>query len=88
VVLLAAWTMAAATRVDVDQVMKDFDLSADAAARIRNGEMVESEPTESSETDTAPIWQTGWTAWRPTRAVTGSANRPTSCARPPTLRRS
>ena len=53
VVLLAAWTAAAADRVDVNQVMKDFGLSADAAARIRSGEMVESDPTASSERELA-----------------------------------
>ena len=48
VALLAAWTASAAERVNVDQVMRDFDLPSDAAARIRDGEMIESNPTESS----------------------------------------
>ena len=53
VTLLLACTAAAADRVDVDQVMHDFGISADAAARIRSGEMVESDPTESSERELA-----------------------------------
>jgi hypothetical protein len=53
VALLAASTAAAADRVDVDQVMKDFGLSADAAVRVRDGEMVESDPTESSDDELA-----------------------------------
>ena len=47
--LLAACTVGAAERVDVGQVMKDFGISAAAAARVRSGEMVEADPTESSE---------------------------------------
>jgi len=52
-VLLVACTAAAAERVDVEQVMGDFGLSADAAARIRSGDMVESDPTESSDRELA-----------------------------------
>jgi hypothetical protein len=47
--LLLACSVTAAERVRVEQVMGDFGISADAAARIRRGEMVESDPTESSE---------------------------------------
>jgi hypothetical protein len=53
VALLVACTAAAADRVDVAQVMRDFGISVDAAARIRSGEMVESEPTASSERELA-----------------------------------
>ena len=52
-VLLVACTAAAAERVDVEQVMGDFGISVDAAARVRNGEMVESELTDSSERELA-----------------------------------
>ena len=52
-VLLAACTVAAAQRVDVEQVMGDFGISVAVAARIRSGEMVESDPTESSERELA-----------------------------------
>src|SRR5512135_2333626 len=48
-----ACTAANAEGVDVDQVMGDFEISVDAAARIRSGEMVESDPTESSERELA-----------------------------------
>jgi hypothetical protein len=51
--LLAMWAVAAAGQVDVDQVMKDFGISADAAVSVRNGEMVESEPRESSDRELA-----------------------------------
>ena len=52
-VLLVAWSAAAADRVDVGQVMRDFGIPAEAAARIRSGEMVESDPKESSERELA-----------------------------------
>src|SRR5258708_7564579 len=51
--LLMACTAAAADRLDVQQVMGDFGISAAAAARVRGGEMVESDPTESSERELA-----------------------------------
>jgi hypothetical protein len=53
VAVLVACTAAAADRVDVEQVMEDFGISAAAAARVRSGEMVESDPTESSERELA-----------------------------------
>ncbi len=52
-VLLVACTAAAAEAVDVKRMMGDFGISADAAARIRSGEMVESDPKESSERELA-----------------------------------
>jgi len=52
-VLLMACTAASADRVDVTQVMGDFGVSADAAARVRNGEMVESDPGDASERELA-----------------------------------
>ena len=53
VVLLATSPLTATAQVDVDHVMKDFALPADAAARIRDGEMVESDPAESSDHELA-----------------------------------
>jgi len=44
-VLLVACTAAAADRLDVAQVMGDFGISTEAAARVRRGEMVEADPT-------------------------------------------
>lgn len=53
VVLLVAWTAAAADRRDITRAIKDFGFSTDAAARIRDGAMVESDPTESSDHELA-----------------------------------
>ena len=53
VLLLVARTAAAADRVDIGRVMRDFGLPADAAARVRSGEIVESDPAESSERELA-----------------------------------
>ncbi len=53
VALLVACAVASADRLDVTQVMDDFGISASAARRIRSGEMVESDPTESSERELA-----------------------------------
>jgi len=51
--LLVACSAAAADRVDVGQVMRDFGIPAAAAARIRSGEMVESDPAGSSDRELA-----------------------------------
>ncbi len=53
VALLVACAVAAADRWDLTQVLDDFGISAAAARRIRSGEMVESDPTESSERELA-----------------------------------
>jgi hypothetical protein len=47
--VLAARTAAAAGGFTVDQVMADLNLPADAAARLRHGDMVHSDPRESSD---------------------------------------
>ncbi len=52
-VLLMACAAAGADGLDVDQVMRNFGLSADDAARVRRGEMVESDPTQSSDRELA-----------------------------------
>jgi len=51
--LAAARTAALADPVDIDRVMSDFRLSPQAAARVRSGEIVESEPAGSSERELA-----------------------------------
>ena len=40
-------------QLDINQVMRDFAMPANAAARIRNGEMVEADPDASSERELA-----------------------------------
>ena len=52
-VVLVARTAAAAGGFTVDQVLADLNLPADAAARIRRGEMVHSDPKKSSEREMA-----------------------------------
>jgi len=52
-VVLVARTAAAAGGFTVDQVLADLNLPTDAAARIRRGEMVHSDPKESSEREMA-----------------------------------
>ena len=47
--VLVAQTAAAAGRFTVDQVMADLNLPADAAARLRHGEILHSDPQESSD---------------------------------------
>ena len=47
--VLAARTAAAAGGFAVDQVVADLNLPADAAARLRHGDMVQSGPQESSD---------------------------------------
>lgn len=47
--LLMACTVVAAGAFTVDQVTADINLPADAAARLRQGEMVSSTPAESSD---------------------------------------
>lgn len=48
-VVLAARTAAAAGGLTIDQVLADLNLPADAAARLRHGEIVHSDPRESSD---------------------------------------
>jgi hypothetical protein len=48
-VVLVARTAAAADGLTVEQVLMDLNLPDDAAARIRHGEMIHSEPRESSD---------------------------------------
>jgi hypothetical protein len=48
-VALVAQTAAAAGGFTVDQVMADLNLPAEAAARLRHGKMVHSDPQESSD---------------------------------------
>ena len=52
-VVLVARTAAAAGGFTIDQALADLNLPADAAARIRRGEMVHSDPKESSEREMA-----------------------------------
>ena len=52
-VVLLARTAAAAGGFTIDQVLANLNLPADAAARIRRGEMVHSDPKESSEREMA-----------------------------------
>jgi len=52
-VMLVARSAAAAGGFTVDQVLADLNLPTDAAARIRRGEMVHSDPKESSEREMA-----------------------------------
>jgi len=52
-VLLAVGTAAAADGLTIEQVLGDLNLPADAAARIRRGEMVHSGPKESSDREMA-----------------------------------
>src|SRR5262245_51956389 len=47
--LLVVSSAGAAGAFSVDRVMADIDLPADAAARLRHGEMVNSTPEESSD---------------------------------------
>ena len=51
--LLVAQPAVAADRTSVDQVMADLGLPAEAAARVRRGEMVHNDPKESSEREMA-----------------------------------
>ena len=53
VVVLAMRTAAAAEVTTVDQVLEYLNLPPDAAARIRRGEMVQSDPKESSDREMA-----------------------------------
>jgi len=48
-VSMVAWSAQATDGLTVEQVLADLNLPADAPARIRHGEMVHSEPRESSD---------------------------------------
>src|SRR3974377_968014 len=53
VAVLVVHTAVAAGTFTVDRVVEDLNLPADTAERIRSGEMVHSDPTESSEREMA-----------------------------------
>ena len=52
-VVLLARTAATAAGLTVDQLVADLNLPADASARVRRGEMVHTDPEESSEREIA-----------------------------------